>query len=84
MAGQQLGVGRSRCPVGALMGQVLAFFLLMNSNIVLAGNSLPAKDHIIDLMLCYGSGTDAIGDSSRTDPLGARLIENSHFLVITC
>lgn len=28
------------------------------------------KDEIVDLMLCYAAGTDAIGDSTRTDPLG--------------
>lgn len=70
MAGQKLGTDRSRCSLGALLGQALVFFLLMNPSMVLAGNSLPAKDRIIDLMLCYGTGTDAIGDSSRADPLG--------------
>ena len=28
------------------------------------------KADIIDLMLCYGTGTDAIGDSTRADPKG--------------
>lgn len=31
---------------------------------------LQSKADIIDLMLCYGTGTDAIGDSTRADPKG--------------
>ena len=31
---------------------------------------LQTKADIIDLMLCYGTGTDAIGDSTRADPKG--------------
>jgi hypothetical protein len=31
---------------------------------------LQSKADIIDLMLCYGTGTDAIGDSTRADPAG--------------
>jgi hypothetical protein len=42
----------------------------MNSRLAVAGNSLPSNDEIINLMLCYGTGTDAIGDSTRADPLG--------------
>ena len=31
---------------------------------------LQSKADIIDLMLCYGTGTDAIGDSTRANPTG--------------
>ena len=31
---------------------------------------LQSKADIIDLMLCYGTGTDVIGDSTRADPKG--------------
>lgn len=50
----------------------LSFTVFLGSipQAVLAGNNLPAKDAIIDLMLCYGTGTDAIGDSTRADPVG--------------
>jgi hypothetical protein len=52
------------------MSLTLVVFLGMNSNMLFAGNSLPSNDEIINLMLCYGTGTDAIGDSTRADPLG--------------
>lgn len=42
----------------------------LNASSVLAGENLPVKNEIINLMLCYGAGTDAIGDSTRADPLG--------------
>lgn len=32
--------------------------------------NLQSEADIIDLMLCYGTGTDAIGDSTRADPKG--------------
>lgn len=35
-----------------------------------AGLSPITKAEIVDLMLCYGLGTDAIGDSTRADPEG--------------
>ena len=31
---------------------------------------LDTKEEIVNLMLCYGTGTDAIGDSTRADPEG--------------
>lgn len=55
--------------VACLRMTLIAFFAI-NSLPVSAGNSLPNKDEIINLMLCYATGTDAIGDSTRVDPLG--------------
>ena len=54
----------------AFVTLTLVIFLGMSAPVVLAGNSLPTNDEIINLMLCYGTGTDAIGDSTRADPLG--------------
>jgi hypothetical protein len=56
--------------VSAFVTLTLVIFLGMSTPVVLAGNSLPTNDEIINLMLCYGTGTDAIGDSTRADPLG--------------
>lgn len=50
----------------------LAFVAVLgiHSTAAMAGENLPVKDEIINLMLCYGAGTDAIGDSTRSDPQG--------------
>lgn len=49
---------------------ILVCFSGLQPDFALASNSLPTKEEIVDLMLCYATGTDAIGDSTRTDPLG--------------
>ena len=52
----------------------LAFTLVavfgFTSTIAMAGENLPVKNEITNLMLCYAAGTDAIGDSTRADPQG--------------
>jgi len=60
----------SRNLIRFFLGFALVAVLGMNSQSVLAGDSLTTKDQIIDLMLCYATATDAIGDSTRVDPLG--------------
>lgn len=60
----------SRNLIRVFLGFALVAVFGMNSQIALAGDSLTTKDQIINLMLCYATGTDAIGDSTRADPLG--------------
>jgi len=59
----------SRNPIRFFLGFALVAILGVSSSIAHAGDSLPTKDQIIDLMLCYATATDAIGDSTRVDPL---------------
>lgn len=59
-----------RSPTVALVTTAMAFVLALQPGPARASDSLPTKDEIINLMLCYGAGTDAIGDSTRADPLG--------------
>jgi len=70
MAGQHSRQIISRRFFVALMSLTLAVFFGLGSSLVLAGENLPTKNEIINLMLCYGTGTDAIGDSTRADPQG--------------
>ncbi len=49
---------------------LVAALLNLPFSAAVAAENLPTKNAIINLMLCYGTGTDAIGDSTRADPLG--------------
>lgn len=60
----------SRSLAIAIVSTTIVCAAALQPDSVWAGNSLPTKDQIIDLMLCYGAGTDAIGDSTRADPSG--------------
>jgi len=61
---------RNVCSYRTLMcGAVIMALLIQGPSRVFAMD-LQSKEEIINLMLCYGAGADAIGDSTRNDPEG--------------
>ena len=56
-------------PRSMIVGIALIALLVAVPRAAVADDSLETKEVIENLMLCYGEGTDAIGDSTRNDPL---------------
>ncbi len=57
-------------PRYALMGLAALFAFGVGAQPAEANHSLRTRQQLVDLMLCYARGTDAIGDSTRADPAG--------------
>ncbi len=61
-----------RCPSGHwFVSAIVGFFVVLFASPAMtsAGISLPQKDALINIMLCYGQGTDTIGDSTNPGKL---------------
>jgi hypothetical protein len=52
-----------------LAGVVCLLLVGASPRLASAALNLNTKEEIVNLMLCYGRGTDAIGDSTRANPL---------------
>jgi len=70
MTGQNSVNHISRRLMISFLSLSLVIVLGLGSSLAAAGENLPTKNEIINLMLCYAAGTDAIGDSTLADPQG--------------
>ena len=61
---------RNVCSYRTLMCGAAIMALLIQGPSRVFAMDLQSKEEIINLMLCYGAGADAIGDSTRNDPEG--------------
>ncbi len=60
--------GRASVSLRSIAAMIVLLLLVEATSVQAAGPSRQADARIVDLMLCYARGTDAIGDSTRADP----------------